>query len=217
MIDDAATRVPVGPLAARECDVAADVLARAFRDNPLNRAVIASENPGERLRVNRCGMASLVPAALEHGRVLAARDHGRVIGILIGIPPGAFPLPPPPLMRRIQVLFGQGWRIALRWGRVFHFLAEQHPLERHWYLGTLGVDPDFQRRGVGRRLLSHWLQQVDVDASPAYLETDVASNVDFYGRAGFALAEETEFLGAAIWRMRRPAFAGEISTAPLSL
>lgn len=206
-------------LDAQDCDAAAGVLARAFRDNPLNRAVIACEDPARRLRVNLHGMGSLMPAALGHARVLAARDGGRVIGVLIGVPPGAFPLPPPPWIRRIRCLVGQGWRVAARWGQVFRFLEEKHPRERHWYLGTLGVEPAFQQRGIGGRLLAEWLEQVDRGRDAAYLETDIAANVDFYRRAGFTVAEETEFLGAAIWRMRRPPapFApSAISTAPLS-
>jgi ribosomal protein S18 acetylase RimI-like enzyme len=205
----------IAPLDAPECDAAADVLARAFRDNPLNRAVIQSEDADRRVRVNRHGMVALLPAALAQGRVLAARDARRVVGALIGVPPGAFPLPPPPLPQRLRCLVGQGWRVALRWGQVFRFLEERHPCERHWYLGTLGVDPAFQHRGVGGCLLAAWLRDVDRDGDAAYLETDLTANVDFYQRAGFALAEETEILGATVWRMRRPPHVAAISTASL--
>jgi len=203
-------------LGSRECDAAADVLARAFRDNPLNRAVIASDDPARRVRVNRAGMRALVPSALHHAVVLAASTAQRVAGVLIGLPPGRFPLPPPPLLRRVRCLWGQGWRTAARWGDVFRFLEERHPSGRHWYLATLGVDPELQRQGIGGGLLRAWLQQVDGDGAAAYLETDRRTSVDFYRRAGFELVEQTELLGAAIWRMHRPAAATVISTTPRS-
>jgi len=192
-------------LKANECEEAAQVLARAFRDNPLNRAVIERDDPTLRTRVNLHGMRSLLPAALLHGRVIAAKERGRVIGVLVGVPPGEFPLPPPPWGRRIRCLLGQGWRVAVRWGEVFHFLEDRHPRGRHWYLGSLGVEPAFQGRGIGGRLLGAWLREVDLAGEAAYLETDTAVNVEFYRPAGFAVEEETEFLGATIWRMLRPA------------
>ena len=91
-------------------------------------------------------------------------------------------------------------------------LQEHHPLEPSWYLGTLGVDPALHGRGVGTALLARWLEGVDREKSAAYLETDLHVNVGFYGRAGFELEGEVEVLGIPIWRMWRPASAGEFST-----
>jgi ribosomal protein S18 acetylase RimI-like enzyme len=203
----------LAPLDGRECESAAGLLARAFCDNQLNRAVIGNADPAARIHVNFHGMRLLLPSALTHGRVSAARDGDLVTGVLIGIPPGAFPLPAPPWLRRIRCLAGQGWRVAVRWGQVFRFLEERHPVQRHWYLGTLGVEPAFQRRGIGGQLLAEWLHRVDLDGVAAYLETDVAANVEFYARAAFQVSEETEFLGATIWRMLRAPESRTISTA----
>lgn len=191
---------------------AINLLARAFRDNPLNVAVIGGTDARRRLRSNLYGMRSLLLAAAVHGDILAASTAGRVAGVLISVPPGAYPLPPPPVVQRLRCLLGQGWRVATRWGRVFTALRAHHPLEPSWYLGTLGVDPAFQGQGVGSALLVRWLEGVDREGSAAYLETDVLANVGFYARAGFELKGEVEVLGVPIWRMWRPATAGEIST-----
>jgi ribosomal protein S18 acetylase RimI-like enzyme len=191
---------------------AADVLARAFRDNPLNVAVIGNANPERRVRSNLHGMRSLLPVAEIHGRALAARSGGRVVGALISTPPGAFPLPPPALPARIRCLLGQGLRVAVRWGRVFDILQAHRSPERSWYLGTLGVDPGFQGRGVGSALVATWLEAVDRDRSLAFLETDTASNVRVYGRAGFEVVEEVAVFGAVVWRMRRRGRKAAIST-----
>lgn len=194
-----------------ELEATAGVLARAFRDNPLNRAVIRSDDPSVRLRSNLHGMRSLLPVAVTNGRILVAREGGRIAGALIAAPPGAYPLPPPPPLQRIRCLLGQGFRVAARWGQAFVDLDVQHPPEPSWYLGTLGVEPACQGRGVGTELLRTWIRQVDGDRSAAYLETDVRGNVGFYARSGFSLAGEMEVLGTPIWRMwRRPAGA-EIS------
>jgi ribosomal protein S18 acetylase RimI-like enzyme len=182
------------------------VLAAAFRDNPLNTAVIGSD-PGRRLRANRHGMGAMLPVAVELGIASAGLRRGLVCGILVATPPGLHPLPPPPLRTRVRAWLGQGWHVARRWSEVFEQLEALHPLEPHWYLGTLGVAPAFQGRGVGGALLGAFLARVDRDALPAYLETDRAEAVRLYERSGFAVLGQTEVLGVRIWRMGRPAAA----------
>ncbi len=100
---------------------------------------------------------------------------------------------------------GQGWRVARRWGKVFEELELLHPLEPHWYLGTLGIDPPEQGQGLGGALLGQWLQNVDREGAPAYLETDREDNLAFYERAGFRVQGEIAILGVPVWCMRRPA------------
>jgi ribosomal protein S18 acetylase RimI-like enzyme len=202
-------------------------LAAAFRDNPLNRAVIRSDDAKRRLRSNSHGMRALLPVAMRCGDVRVAFDahsqgreerQGRqaVLGALISSPPGRFPLPPPAIAHRLRCLIGQGWRVARRWGDVFEALQERHILEPHWYLGTLGVDPLAQRRGVGSALLGAWLTGVDRGPLPAYLETDRESNLAFYERFGFRVREQTRILGIPLWCMQRPAAALDASGVRLA-
>lgn len=195
----------MAPLAKAELAPVAEILARAFRDNALNRAVIASNDPNRRLSSNRYGMFGLLPIARSFGYVATAKSGGILSGALVSSPPNRFPLPPPAWLPRLRCLVGQGWRVARRWGDVFDALQQLHPIEPHWYLATLGVDPSQQRRGVGAALLEAWLAGVDRSGLPAYLETDGASNVAFYQRAGFRVVNETEILGVPVWCMDRPA------------
>jgi GNAT superfamily N-acetyltransferase len=150
-------------------------------------------------------MRLLVPAARSHGQLLAARVQGRLAAALVAAPPFAYPLSAPGLAARVRCVLGQGLPVARRWGCVFRALDALHPREPHWYLGTLGVDPEVQGRGVGSALLAAWLAGADRDGLPAYLETDRERNVGFYARAGFELAGETQVLGVRIWRMWRQA------------
>jgi len=213
-VDASAARVfaSVGTLEPGDRSEATEVLARAFRDNPLNRAVIASADPARRLRSNRYGMRSLLPVAVEHGRVLSVRSERRLVGVLISTPPGGYPLPPPSLGSRVRCLLGQGVRVAHRWSCVFETLAVRRSSEPLWYLGTLGVDPSCQGGGFGSALLAAWLEEVDRDTSPACLETDVRANIAFYARAGFQVEEELSLLGTLVWRMRRPGRVCETPT-----
>ncbi len=202
-MDTSPRSLGLGPLRDAERVAAVGVLARAFRDNPLNVAVIGA-NARRRVHCNAHGMRALLPMAQKHGCVLAARaESGALLGALVATPPRAYPLPAPPLGRRLLCLLGQGVRVARHWECVFHALERLHPLEPHWYLGTLGIDPPHQGRGVGAVLLGDWLGRVDRDGAPAYLETDARANVSFYERQGFAVEEQLELLGVPVWRMQR--------------
>lgn len=54
-----------------------------------------------------------------------------------------------------------------------------------WYLAVIGVDPFYQRRGLGAALLSHKLREIDSKGLPAYLESSNPANMSLYERHGF--------------------------------
>jgi GNAT superfamily N-acetyltransferase len=198
-------------LSAEDEGAAGEALASAFRDNPLNRAVVGAD-PGRRLRSNRAGMRQLVPNVRREGRAWLGRsDTG--LGVLLANPPDRYPLPPPRPVHQLRTLWAQGLRVALRWQRVFEHMHAIHPLERHWYLATLGVDPPAQSAGIGSALLAALLQHADADRLPTWLETDRVENLAFYQRAGFRTVHESRIFEVPIWHMQRPA-AGS-GTAPL--
>jgi ribosomal protein S18 acetylase RimI-like enzyme len=155
------------------------------------------------VRANRAAVRTTLAAGAAHGLVLGVRDPG-LAGALVSVPPGAWPLPPPGLALRVWAIAVQRMRAARRWAEVFDALAAHHPILPHWYLGTLGVDPARQRRGLGRALLEGWLQRVDEDLRGAWLETDRPENIAFYERAGFELAGEVRVLDVPVWLMSRP-------------
>jgi GNAT superfamily N-acetyltransferase len=179
------------------------LLAAAFRDNPLNRAVIG-DDPERRLRKNIHGMRAMLPTARVHGRVFVARRGDRAVGALVATPPLRHPLPPPSLRARLRCLIGQGRTVVRRWEEVFIALDRVHPRLPHWYLGTLGVDPAEQRTGVGSALLRALLEAADAEGLAIYLETDRDENARFYARHGFAVEDELTLLDVRVFRMWRP-------------
>ena len=148
-------------------------------------------------------LRALLPVALEHGVVLGVGGAEDLRGVLVSTRPWGWPLPPPPFLANLRRVFCQGLRVAQRWGEVFDALARVHPVEPHWYLATLGVEPGFQGGGRGSALLECWLEAVAADALPAWLETDREANLGFYRRVGFEVALEVSVLDTRVWCMRR--------------
>jgi ribosomal protein S18 acetylase RimI-like enzyme len=192
----------ISPLRADETRGAAELLARAFCDNAMNRVV----SPGSlrrRARSNAAGMRAVLPLARERGEVLAARQAGALAGALVALPPGVITLGRPLLIDALRVFFVQGPGVAGRWSAVAEALQLHRPLAPHAYLATLGVAPERQRAGVGRALLGDWLARVDAQRQCAYLETDSSQNVTWYERFGFAVRAELEVLGVTVHLMER--------------
>jgi ribosomal protein S18 acetylase RimI-like enzyme len=196
--------VEVGPLPRGELDLAVGVLARAFRDNPLNRAVIRA-GEARRERANRAGVGAYLPLARERAFVAVARAGAAPIGVLVATPPWRWPLPPPGPLGLLRLLFGQGFGVARRWSEVSRQLREHHPGQPHWYLATLGVEPACWGRGAGRALLAALVAKADADATPAWLETDRPELERYYRGAGFEVRERIQLFGVPVLLMERPA------------
>ena len=64
-------------------------------------------------------------------------------------------------------------------------VEEFHPTEPYWYLAIMGVDPLFQRKGLGSAMLRTQLEVIDATPAPVFLETSKPSTVALYERHGF--------------------------------
>lgn len=66
-------------------------------------------------------------------------------------------------------------------------LKKNHPKKRFCHLWYIGVDPAYQHRGIGSKLLEEILQTYN--AMTFYLETSVSSNLRFYKKFDFEVIE----------------------------
>lgn len=187
-----------------DVEPAVRTLAAAFADYPFTRHTIADDNHAERL----AGMQRLFVAriGLPHGRVWVAPDaDGGVDAVAVWTTPDSHRIGEAllDLGARLRELAGERAEIAQ---------AAEASLEPHrprapvWFLGTVGVHPEQQGRGLGRAVIEPDLRAADAQGVPCYLETSLAGNVALYRKLGFEVTAEVDLPngGPTTWTMSRP-------------
>ena len=196
-------RPPVRSLRPDEVDDAAEVLARAFWDDPVMELLIP---PGSRRRDRRMVHLyrwTIHDARRRTGGVLTTDDLAAVAtwqapgqprpgpgDVLRAAPMGLRAIGPANLPRSLRLL---------------EATQRAHPHEPHWYLQILGSDPRHRGSGAAAATVERVLEQVDAEGVGAYLESSKLENVPYYERFGFQVTEELDPLpdGPRLWCMWR--------------
>ena len=132
-------------------------------------------------RALRAFFEATVRDAVPFGAVLTTGDGGRVDATAVWLPPGAFPwsawrkLRATPSLARVFLADPRAFPAFARYGGV----VDRHHRDNgaSWYLEVLSVRPEFQRRGLGTRLVEPILERADRDGVPCRLETSDPANV----------------------------------------
>jgi ribosomal protein S18 acetylase RimI-like enzyme len=106
------------------------------------------------------------------------------VGAALWLPPDVHPDENALIALLQQTVSGQ---IQKDFFPVLEQMGSYHPIEPHWYLPLMGVDPSQQGKGFGSALLQHTLMQFDRDNKLAYLESSNPRNIPLYKRHGFEL------------------------------
>jgi GNAT superfamily N-acetyltransferase len=167
--------------------VEANVLARAFHDDPMFTFIEPSAD--RRRRVLPWFFGAALRLGDQQGRV--DRDAGRAA--VIWLPPGRTSLGPRAMLRSGLALAPMrlGPAAFVRFARLTSAFEESAATVHgttFWHLFILGVDPAVQGQGLGARLVAPVLAEADAAGHLCYLETLSERNLAFYQRLGFAVA-----------------------------
>ena len=191
----------VSLIAEEQIPAAGEMLARALFDDPL--CVYAQPDPEARMNQFTRFFTELVREGTRQRSVYASTCVYRPNGIAVWMPPRPGEQPGTHDMRlhfdpEAQHRFASACRH-------FERIHRQSTAGPHWYLGRLGVSPQWQGRGIGRTLLTPVLQRADRECLPCYLETFVPRNVPFYERLGFRVVDAGVEPRSQVpfWAMRR--------------
>ncbi len=195
-------------LAEDQVKPAAEALARAFQDDPLMAHFIPDASRRKSLLPRWYRMVTR--NGVLYGEVYAT--SASLEGVAAWFPPGKAKITSWRMIRvggLSLVYFYLRTRDVV--SRVMSYLEytselqERHAPFPHWYLFPIGVDPIFQGKGYGSRLLRPMLVRIDQENLPCYLETDTERSVSIYQHYGFEVVERGIVPGSEVshWAMLR--------------
>lgn len=184
-------------------------LARAFDADPLFQFLFPPAK--RRARWLEIIMAGTLAETVPDEHVFVPEQGGAAAGVMALLPPGAYP---PPSRRRWGVVFRRSRRpgFGLPPYRLFRSalptlsrIGKLHYPDPHYYLQTVGVDPEHAGKGIGGAFMRKLCAMSDEARVPAYLETSNPVNLGFYRRFGFEERDRTDTPGGGppIWTMLR--------------
>jgi ribosomal protein S18 acetylase RimI-like enzyme len=198
----------VRSLSPADAAPAGALLGRAFADNPAYKAILAHLPDEARAAAVGRVKRGFADAAIRWQEGQGVWVDGRLAGASLVCAPRQYPHRFAAFLRHARGCLTTGWRGATNFLRADLYITKKHVKGPHYYLFVLGIDPQFQRRGLGRVLLRSLNDQADAAGVPCYLETDKPTSVELYRSVGYVVLTEEDVPGVRgmhLWTMRRPA------------
>ena len=195
----------VDELTTKDTDWASKILEQAFYTDPLLNFIYGDtiHEPG---KLNWFFRATFRLAAL-YGDCFATAEKD---GVLMMLPPDQTKITIGKMYKSgmLAAPFKMGWDSFSRLMRFMDFVEKEPKAASssdHYYLMTVGVLPERQGMGVGKKLMTRALEIVDANKMPCYLETQNQNNVPLYQRFGFEVVSDNEIPQGGLhnWGMLR--------------
>jgi GNAT superfamily N-acetyltransferase len=176
-----------------------EVIGRAFYDDPVSKYVFPKDSGRVAGFARFSGLA--IDAFAESAIVLT---NEAVQGAAIWQAPSPAPTGGFLQIRLAMRLAWIAGRHFPRVARLGEFMSKHHLREPHYYLATLGTDPQHQGKGIGSAVMQPILDRCDKEHLPAYLESSKEANIPFYNGHGFDVIEDLQIPdGPRLWPMIR--------------
>ncbi|MDX2295509.1 MULTISPECIES: GNAT family N-acetyltransferase [Streptomyces] len=196
--------VTVRPLAAGEFELAGRIVGLAFADNPSNLATVGGDRE-KAIRAMEQGTRIIKLENSSH-HALGAEREGRLVGLMNAVEWPHCQMTLGEKLKSAPVMMRTIGRNMPRAFKIMSSRAKHEPREPHWHLGPLAVHPDEQGRGIGTTLFRAFLDRIDEQGAPAFLQADVDRNVALYQKFGFEVVSRETILGVDtrfMWRAAR--------------
>jgi len=182
--------------------MASEVLGRAFYNYPVSQHIFPDEK--EREEKLKYGFMVSLNYGIRHGIVHATSPN--LEGIAVWLPPKKIHISLWDGIRAggFYALRKSGLKLLKRGKPILNYMVPTHkrlaPFD-HWYLLTIGVEPNEHGKGWGSLLLKTMITEIEKNGHPIYLETNTEKNVSFYEKHGFNLIEHTMVSEVPFWIM----------------
>jgi ribosomal protein S18 acetylase RimI-like enzyme len=195
----------IDKLTTKDTDWASKILKQAFYSDPLLRFIYgdAIDKPGKLNWFFRTTFRLVTV----YGDCFATAERD---GVLMMLPPDQTKMTIGKAYQSglLAAPFKMGWAPLARMMAFMDFAEKEHKAATsfdHYYIMTVGVLPERQGRGIGKKLMTRALEVVDAHKTPCYLETQNINNVTIYQKFGFEVVSDEELPGGGLhnWGMLR--------------
>ena len=186
---------------------AAAVLTAALLRYPTMRWICDAERPGFEARLHAVYRVALAMQRAEGQPTLALREGSRLAAVAVLHGPGRRLTPRSALVGLLGSLFSPARGTMARGRRYEGAIERLRPPRSHHFLSVIGVGPELQRRGHGRRLMNALHERADRDPRSAgvCLDTCDEDNRVWYEGLGYGVVGETRTGPLRQWVLFRPA------------
>ncbi len=171
---------------------AVEVLTRAFRNYPLSKYFFADEL--EREKRLPYFFQYVLNYCIRYGEIYATSLN--LEGVAVWLTSDNYPMTFGRLIRSVplSIMFSLGRGGGDRgrdFGEYIDAVHKRLAPFKHWFLDTIGVDPQFKGKGYAGKLLRPMFARIDEEGLPCYLETEDEKNVPLYEHFGFRIVEKS--------------------------
>jgi ribosomal protein S18 acetylase RimI-like enzyme len=184
-------------LGKQDIDKSVESMAMAFRDYPLFQHILADKLNHENIKIFLKFLITysvLYAEAYAYSRekegiILISDSKNYKFNLIRSIRSGILPL--------MKIGAEEGKRFN-EFDRFTMDIHKRLMKENHQYIILIGVDPDKQGQGYGRKLMLPVLELAEEKGQSCYLETHGEKNVTFYKNLGFKVMSEDVLPGTDI-------------------
>ena len=162
----------------------AGLLSRAFYDDPFYIWIMPNDE--KRVAHLKWWMKNLLRYTLRYGDIQYTEDR-KAVSMWLG--------PDEPMVNDVKIFsmglilypFKIGFKNFMRALDISGQWDKEHKKmsKRHYYLMVIAVEPEFQGKGIGSRLMQVGLDKADNDGLDCFLETVTPEDVQFYKKHKF--------------------------------
>jgi ribosomal protein S18 acetylase RimI-like enzyme len=194
----------IQPVTGQTYRQAACLLGRAFMTDPVSIAAYKDFSSERMLRSLTNDFRAEMRICLRKAYPIQVSDGNNLFGVAVIYLPGQYPLPRLAKWRLlIQSYLQNGFYDLRDWTSWLTEVERHHPLEPHYYLEYIGVEPGYQGQGVGSAMLRHLITMADEAQAGCHLENANPKNLPIYEHFGFQVSQQIEVIGLTTWLMWR--------------
>tara|TARA_R110002072_G_scaffold3830_1_gene27229 strand:- start:2526 stop:3101 length:576 start_codon:yes stop_codon:yes gene_type:complete len=186
----------IRPISPADQQTLAEVLAKAFSQDPVLRWIIPSDEDYQ--RIAKPYFKLILHQSLSFSTSFTNEAQ---TGVALWVGPGESPSLLGQLIGSLKLLWLLKGNISRAY-RLQELMASYRPRKDFLHLTYLATNPEQQGSGVGAGLIKPMLEQAKSMALPVYLECSNQENLGFYRQFGFRLIDNISFKGGpTIWPM----------------